>query len=759
MDRTTALLAALATRKAAQELMQELGPKSTSEQGSMNAPNPCDEVMIALLEQQKLLHDEIKEMRRKMRDMEISMENSQRLQETPKTSQEHKSKSQRTERSKSKSQRIEVRTKSQKVERSKSSKWQKQIVESEKSSSESGARRSDSSSESAETSTPLKHYDGTSDPLARVNSFTTAMLYAGTPDEVRCRAFPSTLNGDAQLWFSDLPPGSISSFKQLSKKFTSYFTTSRKIKRTAHCLKNVIQGNNESLKDFLIRFTKEARQIQGLKTDVALSYLTDNLRRKLFCCSITKKPPETMAELIARQGGARERGDHRCEDRGHRGDDGRRHEGNMDNVAGTIHVIAGGVVWGTEADSHTKKRLIRFVMKLEHELKKPRPRQPSPQITFSDEDFAGQDSDHEDPMTPLPSTTFGDKEEEPTGGSPRFMNTELVDPRGKEEERCPNPEGEMEAIALTEQDPSKVTKIRASLSPQLKSKHDHSLRRYRESRKAYQHSQESLQILGRAPQVYENALDRKVYNDRYDYHRLLMIWVLPCKVFNREGNLRRWLPGPWLLRLVFQLRDKSNLPLLGVGVFFSAPNYSSYNDVDGSGNIIHVPFMALRIIPSMTICVRVFLPTIPSASILPSIFIIPSPQRLRFVLLGLFSCLGLVHLFKCDIFALSKFNDLLLLLAGLALFYLLRFGPRLHSPRFPFAPLGPLGFGFLLLRCLRRLLRNFCCSSSAIITSSRGPGAFTEPCSGVLFGPSSCISSCAAFLAANAASKAVVRSI
>ncbi|KAF7810682.1 uncharacterized protein G2W53_037425 [Senna tora] len=150
------------------------------------------------------------------------------------------------------------------------------------------------------TPTQLKRYDGASYPVAHVNSFKAAMLYAGTPDEVMCRAFPSILDGDAQLWFSDLPSGSISSFKQLSKRFTSYFATSRTIKRTAHCLKNVVQGKEESLKDFLIRFTKAARQIQGLKMEVALSYLTDNLRSKLFCCSITKKPPKTMAELLAR---------------------------------------------------------------------------------------------------------------------------------------------------------------------------------------------------------------------------------------------------------------------------------------------------------------------------------------------------------------------------------------------------------------------------------------------------------------------------
>ncbi|KAF7821773.1 Retrovirus-related Pol polyprotein from transposon 17.6 [Senna tora] len=294
-----------------------------------------------------------------MRDTEITVENSQKTQETHKTSQDQRNKSQKTERSKRKSRRTEAKTKSQRTERSKSSKrqnqWKKKKYSFTDEIMEVAMRK-------LRTLTPLKHYDGTSDPLAHVNSFTAAMLYAGAPSEVMCRAFPSTLIGDAQLWFSDLPPGK-----------------------------------------------------------VALSYLMDNLRSKLFCCSITKKPPKTMAELIARstmyiafeeveqakaggqpkkdevepsrgridedrreyrgrrdhrnkhpctQGGTREQDYHRRKDRDQRRDDCRRQEGNTNNVAKTIHVIVGGVVRGTEMEPRTKKRQIRSVMKLEHESKR-----------------------------------------------------------------------------------------------------------------------------------------------------------------------------------------------------------------------------------------------------------------------------------------------------------------------------------------------------------------------------------------------------
>ncbi|KAF7830803.1 uncharacterized protein G2W53_013136 [Senna tora] len=467
------MLEALTARRAAQEKAREAGAGGTPEQGSVNLPpDPRDDVMIALLEQQKLLQEEIQEMRKKMRGKEGEGDNSKRQDS-------HKSGSR------------------------KSSKRRERHEESNESSSESRSGESSFSSQSSDytppkkkrrypfvdrimdvampklrTPTQLKHYDGTSDLVAHVNSFKAAMLYAGAPDEVMCRAFPSTLDGDAQLWFSDLPSGSISSFRQLSKRFTSYFATSRTIKRTAHCLKNVVQGKEESLKDFLIRFTKAARQIQGLKMEVALSYLTDNLRSKLFCCSITKKPPKTMAELLARStkyiafeevqqakeggqsrreesepsrsrndgyrredrkddrrddrnrreqrqkppdrsdpGSARtppqngDRRDQKRDDRNHQGGDQRHREDNTDNVAGTIHVIAGGVVRGTEADPHTRKR----------------------QVSAGDLEGA----------------------ESPSG----VMNTELVDPREREEERRPNPEGEMEAVALAEKDPTRTTKF------------------------------------------------------------------------------------------------------------------------------------------------------------------------------------------------------------------------------------------------------------------------------------------------------------
>ena len=63
----------------------------------------------------------------------------------------------------------------------------------------------------------LDSYDGTSDPCDHIATFKTTMHLQGVPDEIICRAFPTTLKGPARVWFSKIPPNSVSSFDELSK--------------------------------------------------------------------------------------------------------------------------------------------------------------------------------------------------------------------------------------------------------------------------------------------------------------------------------------------------------------------------------------------------------------------------------------------------------------------------------------------------------------------------------------------------------------
>ena len=62
----------------------------------------------------------------------------------------------------------------------------------------------------------IESYNGVKDPLDHLETFKTLMHLQGVPDEIMCRAFPTTLKGPARVWFSRLTPSSINTFKELS---------------------------------------------------------------------------------------------------------------------------------------------------------------------------------------------------------------------------------------------------------------------------------------------------------------------------------------------------------------------------------------------------------------------------------------------------------------------------------------------------------------------------------------------------------------
>ena len=62
----------------------------------------------------------------------------------------------------------------------------------------------------------VESYDGSKDLLDHLESFKTLMHLQGVVDEIMCRAFPTSLKGPVQIWFSRLTLNSIGTFKELS---------------------------------------------------------------------------------------------------------------------------------------------------------------------------------------------------------------------------------------------------------------------------------------------------------------------------------------------------------------------------------------------------------------------------------------------------------------------------------------------------------------------------------------------------------------
>ena len=59
----------------------------------------------------------------------------------------------------------------------------------------------------------LESYDGSKDPLDHIESFKMLMLLQMTPDEVMCRAFPTTLKEATRVWFGKIPSRTIADFE------------------------------------------------------------------------------------------------------------------------------------------------------------------------------------------------------------------------------------------------------------------------------------------------------------------------------------------------------------------------------------------------------------------------------------------------------------------------------------------------------------------------------------------------------------------
>ncbi|XP_022845324.1 uncharacterized protein LOC111368326 [Olea europaea var. sylvestris] len=140
----------------------------------------------------------------------------------------------------------------------------------------------------------IKEYDGMTDPINHLNVYTDVMNLQVAPDQVMCKAFPQTLTNADRDWFSTLEPNSIASFLDLIDKFSAFFASSKRIRKTAASLMQLRQGPIETLRGFMTMFNKERLQIPDFHITAAVSSLTYAVRCETFKMSLSKIPPQTI---------------------------------------------------------------------------------------------------------------------------------------------------------------------------------------------------------------------------------------------------------------------------------------------------------------------------------------------------------------------------------------------------------------------------------------------------------------------------------
>ncbi|XP_038982914.1 uncharacterized protein LOC120110937 [Phoenix dactylifera] len=126
------------------------------------------------------------------------------------------------------------------------------------------------------------------------------MALQGSSEAVLCKAFPATLRGTARLWFSGLKLSIVSSFEQLGMQLATNFAASRHQRRTSDSLLDIKQKEEESLEDYIDRFTAATWEVRELDQSTAMSALKTGARSKRFLFSIENNFPADFTEMLAR---------------------------------------------------------------------------------------------------------------------------------------------------------------------------------------------------------------------------------------------------------------------------------------------------------------------------------------------------------------------------------------------------------------------------------------------------------------------------
>ena len=100
------------------------------------------------------------------------------------------------------------------------------------------------------------------------------------------------------MWFSKIPPNSVSSFEKLSKLFVNNFIGAQRHKRSSSSLLTIEQGENESLRSFITRFNRETLTVDEVDDKLLLAAFHNGVNSDFFIHKLYEKESQSMAELV-----------------------------------------------------------------------------------------------------------------------------------------------------------------------------------------------------------------------------------------------------------------------------------------------------------------------------------------------------------------------------------------------------------------------------------------------------------------------------
>ncbi|TXG71857.1 hypothetical protein EZV62_000436 [Acer yangbiense] len=124
----------------------------------------------------------------------------------------------------------------------------------------------------------IPHYEGHSDPMTHMQLYRGLMEVRGPSEDVMCKFFPLTLGGTSLKWFNKLKPSSIQNFSQMCREFITRFRGARPLERKPNVLRDIKQGESETLKEYVERFHKEVINLGAYDEENTLEDFIRNIR-------------------------------------------------------------------------------------------------------------------------------------------------------------------------------------------------------------------------------------------------------------------------------------------------------------------------------------------------------------------------------------------------------------------------------------------------------------------------------------------------
>jgi hypothetical protein len=146
----------------------------------------------------------------------------------------------------------------------------------------------------------LPSFDGKTDPLEHLMAVGTQTAIIGAEEHLKCKLLSSTFKDAALRWYMNLPNNSITGYADFHRKFIHQFAGSKHIQVTATNMFRLRQGNSETLREYLARFSEATIKVSNPNQEMFVAAFHNGLKAGHFNESHAQKPAETMQEVMKR---------------------------------------------------------------------------------------------------------------------------------------------------------------------------------------------------------------------------------------------------------------------------------------------------------------------------------------------------------------------------------------------------------------------------------------------------------------------------